>query len=544
MSKYIAMNDEPNSKVYPVLKIDSLKTRLKFDLNKFQEVYNSDDIKKYIKEKEIAYNNQDFYNDKMISDINDKIDAPIAKIQTDMKLNNTYVEDINGCEDKAKLWVLRTFLFYYLMMKVCLMCQNKKIFDYAYDNTQQIKKIPIFRDLSFEIQNIRLGIFGSMTPTSDIDVGVQYIGTDRKTPFLAYVLQLIEDAFIIYTGKSTLDYDIEPYADLYLYCSPKNGLNYFYLSTKTELDHIQYKKLLSLACASIARSYFHSDFETKKDIKYYKKHIPETLNKYVNDLQTHINDLIENDKNLKQLFNTSDIKIRIQNELKTLNSPFQIGIQKELETLHSPFQEGIQNAYDYMNISYEAKRTMYYTKVEIAQKKVLAIFKILDDIEVNELTNSCALKQTVVVDTILLIGDTLLYREESYTCTATITHVVRTIQDKPIASNKYATECVSENPYAVLGQKGYMLSILEQLGNLIRFYKKYCVKNSNDEKCSKKREKYMLRLLDANQNIDDLDARNTNQNQTLGAHSGGKRKRKTKKRRRTKRKRTYRRRVL
>jgi hypothetical protein len=512
------MNDEPNSKVYPVLKIDSLKTRLKFDLNKFQEVYNSDDIKKYIKEKEIAYNNQDFYNDKMISDINDKIDAPIAQIQTDMKLNNTYVEDINGREDKAKLWVLRTFLFYYLMMNVCLMCQNKNIFDYAYHNTQQIKNIPIFRDLSFEIQNIRLGIFGSMTPTSDIDVGVQYIGTDRKTPFLAYVLQLIEDAFIIYTGKSTLDYDIEPYADLYLYCSPKNGLNYFYLSTNTELDHKQYKKLLSLACASIARSYFHSDFETKTDIKYYKKDIPDTLKEYVNHLETHINDLIKNDKNLQQLFNTSDIKIRIQNELETLNSPFQIGIQ---------------NAYNYMNISYEAKRTMYYTKVEIAQKKVLDIFKILDDIEVNELTNSCALNQNVVVDTILLIGDTLLYREESYTCTATITHVVRTIQDKPIASNKYATECVSENPYAVLGKEGYMLSILEQLGNLIRFYKKYCVKNWNDEKCSKKREKYMLRLLDANQNIEDL-ARNTNQ----------KRKRKTKKRRRTKRKRTYRRRVL
>ena len=67
-----------------------------------------------------------------------------------------------------------------------------------------------------ELKNFKMGIFGSITPTSDIDIGVQYSGNGLEKPGLSYIVSRFENLFVSLTGKETgsLAYDIETYADM------------------------------------------------------------------------------------------------------------------------------------------------------------------------------------------------------------------------------------------------------------------------------------------------------------------------------------------
>ena len=62
-----------------------------------------------------------------------------------------------------------------------------------------VKRFFEFRtDIIPELGNYQMGIFGSKTPTSDIDVGVQYIGTGTSLPpGLAYMISAFENGTFV-----------------------------------------------------------------------------------------------------------------------------------------------------------------------------------------------------------------------------------------------------------------------------------------------------------------------------------------------------------
>jgi hypothetical protein len=109
----------------------------------------------------------------------------------------------------------------------------------------------------------------------------------------------------------------------------------------------------------------------------------------------------------------------------------------------------------------------------------------------------------------ILIGDALTYRMESYTCAPTVVHVVRILQASKENKEKYATlvpkqyclgDIIHLDPFCSIGTFGYGLSILEQIGYIYRFYLTYCDNTSShndDTKCKNKYIKYMKRYIDA-----------------------------------------------
>ncbi len=71
-------------------------------------------------------------------------------------------------------------------------------------------------------ENITFGIFGSMSATSDIDVGIQYSGKNPEFTGLASIVLRCEQLFLIFTNVSSLHFDIEIYADLMTITRPSD----------------------------------------------------------------------------------------------------------------------------------------------------------------------------------------------------------------------------------------------------------------------------------------------------------------------------------
>jgi hypothetical protein len=275
-----------------------------------------------------------------------------------------------------------------------------------------------------------LAIFGSLTPTSDIDVGINYLGRPLETPVLAYVVSRIENLFLLFTnGSSTLDFDIELYSDIITLPKPNNpNENYFYLdSTKFTEDNL--KKMLVIACNSIAR------------------------NAYV--------------RNPAQFGQVTISSIRAT--ISRLGLPVEI-LDNLSEDMFNRSKETIKR---YFRMTYDQQRNTYYEKVTIAEKYVF------DNIARKEIGT---IDPDIICEAMYLIGDSLTYRMESYNCAPTVVHVVRIYQankDNPEVLEKYETctpavccngEIISiDDPYCSIGPYGYLLSALEQIGYLYRF---------------------------------------------------------------------------
>ena len=73
------------------------------------------------------------------------------------------------------------------------------------------------------------------------------------------------------------------------------------------------------------------------------------------------------------------------------------------------------------------------------------------------------------------LSESLVFRAESYTCSPTVIHVVRILQANKEHPLKYPTLspgfCGINKKKAVfsIGKVGYILSMLEQIGNMIRY---------------------------------------------------------------------------
>ena len=473
--------------IQPTFKIESIKERY------------DDDIATFTKNNKIILNNIGFTKNNInisesdvelktsftsvnsntsVSNMKLTIKKIIDKMNTILHLKN-YVDKISHLHDPEQkhMWILRTVLFYQLLIILVHTLTNKEFYDEMYLDKD---KYPYRADVSEHLTDFKMGIFGSMNPTSDIDLGVEYTGNySNCQPSLAYIVSRIENLFIILTGSKSLDFDIETYADMATI--PNNDKdchdNIFYLSTYTfdvTNDNNNFMKLVECATNSISRNYLLAHTDTK-DI---------TLDKMITDLKLKLD---------KNILNENIFNIKLKESLKTLTN--------------------------FLKMDYNTQRYTYYEKVEYAekQKKTLQI-----DEDIYNLSNDDT------AELMYRIGIANTYRMESYCCIPTIIHVVRILQQQQqqqpqpqgSISDKYQTKFPKENiknycedikmkddlhhiPVCTIGNVGYILSMLEQIGYMYRFNLTYCVEgeHKDQQKCDKKIKKYKERFDDALQKL-------------------------------------------
>jgi hypothetical protein len=513
--------------VYPVLDYESLKARCRADIEKFKEdtkkELNLNNTTKNRKSTEIDALQNDTYAlltsdilqlPSAVDTIKKRINALIPVNNKDMRYVE-YIKENIADNIKYQLWMERTYLFYQILIYATATFINEELYNTTYrKGTIRADEEPYtFReDIRAELTNFKLGIFGSMTPTSDIDVGIQYSGiSPTYQPGLAYVVSRIENLFYILTGQSSLAYDIEFYADMMTIPNPLNrNQDIFYLDA-TNFTVGNFKKMLPCAYASIIRNVaLASNPPTLPE--------PFTLN---------------------TIFSNETFKPYLGNDFK---ASINASVSFNDENL---FNDAKQHVILFLRMDEDAQRYTYYAKVAEAETAK------------QTLIHSSPLKGQLYADAIcdvmVKIGEALTYRMESYTCAPTVIHVVRILQANKNSLNKYSTSTPLElcpigststqlEPYCAIGYYGFLLSALEQVGYMYRFYLTYCPDGSHpdDAKCKSKITKYKKRYDNA---LELLKKQPIKHNQ-----EGGRRHRKhrnrTKKRRHLKKKRTLRRRVV
>jgi hypothetical protein len=398
--------------------------------------------------------------------------------------------------DKYVLWLLRHQLCYQILIYTCIILKNKTLFGEIFSkeiSKDGYKITPtVFKEGSeVEIDKFKLGIFGSITVTSDIDIGIQYSEPVSRVPgIISYVLKTFEDLFILFTGKSTLKFDIEPYGDMmYFDIVDQNGqtVSYFYCDT-TDFDNNDFIELMPEIGASIIRNYIQSQLDLniiKQDIRRFK--INEVIDPSVKNGATQI---------IKNFGFTIDNKGDIP-EFSNLSSIIGVDIFKQKTMFgngnsYYPWvglSKGI--AADYLLNKYDDTRTKYYAEVAKAED-ILA-----KNIDIFKGTKTDIDTKVIRKQLMKAIALALNYRAESHVSPSTIMHVVRVIQGK---ENLQGQPCNSmtypkTKAQCSLGRIGYIISMVENLGFLMRFRLTYCNDPSTKEKCDKKINKYLPRFI-------------------------------------------------
>lgn len=432
--------------------------------------------------------------------------ANISDIIKQMGVDNTsnYIAKTHSSnlDELPNLWVLRTYLFECILLMTTLIVRDTNIFD-------EYKKQCVDSDIPDDLiggwmdgvngEHFKLGIFGSMDATSDIDLSIQYCNTNTENPdaFVAglmYINRIIENLFIAYTGFTSLDFDIECYGTIIFQYDEKleQGKDVYYLNCN-KLDKNHYDKLLVYAFASIYRNYIMSKPQGQINKQFFIEPILNlkrilTKNKeYPMDLITYLE--------VPKTFN-------VRNSIDMVDD-----YVNPKDSTNNPITEKMA--------VYNAKRRLYYKKLYEADKNRKDTYiKVQNSINKNAAIN---LEPDEIMGVIIGEASFSLCREESYLLAPTIMHVVRTLQifssqcetenrenktnkeAKNACVLKYQTNfpiCVNDsvhNAYCNIGKYGYFLSILEQIGYMWRFYNQYCLPTSqpkNDESCKKKLTKY------------------------------------------------------
>jgi hypothetical protein len=410
--------------------------------------------------------------------------------------NFDYPHQIREYDDQKQkeLWCLRTLLFYQLLMTTTEMMNNEGLFNevYQYSTSNGITpngitpngitpKRTFRKDIVAELKNYKLGIFGSITPSSDIDLGVQFSGFNTLVG-LAHIVSVFEDSFLIFTGKSSLKFDIETYADLVtvpdindktdaasLTCS--NVRDVFPYDT-SKLIYLDFLKLLPFVFAGILRNFIIA----QQDIGS-RGSVAEIVGSFnIDDFLAVTTKKTETDF------------LEIVRSYATVPG----NVDKEL---WDAFDQAKNIAIGYMEAPYEKKREEYYKLVQTAETSTVQLktdyFATgIVDISSHELT-----------EILMNASKALVYREESYTCFPTVMHVVRVMQANP---GKYKTltpsYCLTTtnklgDAYCAIGNYGYLISLFEQLGYIYRFDITYCKPGHLDKiKCPAKFKKYADRF--------------------------------------------------
>lgn len=454
--------------VYPTFTVESIGTRCDGDIHQF------------LQNNHIALTDESFqdiasfslYTDSVsgkrdMMSVMDPLMAKIADISGKDISSFDYAHDVVHLPlvQQQRLWIMRTYMFYQLLLFVTRTFQDETVYSDVYND---ISKYPYRNDIREDIEGFKMGIFGSITPTSDIDIGVQYSGQKLNVPGLAYVVSRFENIFITLTSKNSLEFDIETYADMMtipnLGADKDTYPDYFYLDT-TNFEISHFRKVLVCAGTSILRN----EVLAKMDLH--------GRSLTTEEIQTVL-DGFNNDNMLK---------------LQSSFAEFYTNIQGDL--VDNWLKDASPIVLDYMSSSYDDGRYKYYEHVDIAEKsKFTALQGGVNKLSVDQ-----------ICDIMTKIGIALTYRMESYTCAPSVIHVVRILQASKEKAEKYKTltpksyclgNIIHLDPYCSIGKYGYVLSCLEQMGYVNRFYYTYCEKTDETSvnKCKKKLDKYMGRF--------------------------------------------------
>jgi hypothetical protein len=451
--------------VYPVFEENSIINRCKNDLEQFLAEYPlSENFT-------LELNNSSYTT---FEDMKNAIQPLIQKLEITAGKNLTDFNYVHGIinydkNTQTKLWIVRTYLFYQIIIFATKMMNNELLFNDVYNKNAKVVPTRIYRgDIKPELNSYKMGIFGSLTPTSDIDIGVQYSGEVIGLIGLSYIVSIFEDLFLIFFNKTTLDFDIEMYADMMTLPNPHTEdtehPDIFYLDTM-DFKLNDFKEMLPYAGASILRNYIDSkidlgDVDIEKNINEFNFNI---INNYF--------------PNFRDLFNDEIYNLFIKNDWKNESK----GIIR-----------------DYMTHDYNYGREKYYQYVndaEVTQQQAKVIVNNAED------KHTTSLSTPLILDIMKKIGKALVYRAESYTCAPTVMFVVRVLQASKGDLSKYQTttpvycDFPLTNAICGIGKYGYIMSMLEQIGYLIRFNITYCEKKHyNKDKCEKKSKKYTERF--------------------------------------------------
>lgn len=437
----------------------------------------------------------------------EEIKAKISLLKPNFNMEDdpNYVDEISHVEDhiKQELWIARTYLVYQLLIVLTLSLQNAELYNQIF-LSELIGDTPMFlqsfRDEVIQfLLFINLGIFGSLTPTSDIDIGFQYSGLSAEyIPCLAYIVSRFEMLFIIFTGKRCLDFDVESYADMITVPNTDPATqgqfpDLFYLDTgKLIWDDETKTKLLPIVFNSIVRNAIIGlvpieQLSLDDVISLFDADIPPVP-------------AVGSDAGAADS-QSQTYKMKIEPVITSLKTD---------EIAKSAFQKSKLTISEFLGKTYNEQIQAYYDAVVAAETlKVSTLQDKTTIAQLRELTNE------EIINLIVAIGQALTLRIESYTCSPTVVHVVRMLQAD---AQKLATEAVLrlQGKYitsapkevcnltvqdlgiarCVVGQTGFILSALEQIGYMYRFHKTYCLGSAHPDpiKCKKKMEKYKIRL--------------------------------------------------
>ena len=455
--------------VYPVFEYESIKARCAQDIAQFIKETKAAEEKN--KRKTIDLDDTtglSLYIPKGSNITKDELTRNVEPILSFFKKHlgdESYIKKISKMEPdiQYQLWIARTYLFYQLLIYATATFLDEALYNTVYIDRDKFPYMPALKKET--LADFKMGIFGSMTPTSDIDIGIQYSGM-TKIVALAHIVSRFECLFLIFTGKDSLAYDIETYADM-MTLPQKGGADYFYLDS-SDFGPKEFTRMLPCAGASIIRN-----------IVLTKEPVTPFIGTF--------NDIVTNSTFSQIVANRPNMLDNFSKDAVTL--------------LQNPewFSEATVMVNEFMALDTEGRRYAYYEKVKDAEN---LLFTYIPDRE-----NIRYLDNTVICDIMVKIGEALVYRMESYTCAPTVIHVVRILQASKNNPLKYKNATPQQlcngtlrklEPYCTIGSYGYMLSMLEQIGYAYRFYLTYCISNhKNEAKCTKKIDKYKGRYINA-----------------------------------------------
>ena len=441
---------------YPSFNESSIQSRCYQDLDNFFRLNHLKSSNQF--ELELIIDEMDYKIIKRIIKSYIKIYQLITMKSKDFSLN--YSKDIHlySQEFQQKLWIWRTFLFYQMLIFSVKIMKNESLFNQLYKNS--IYKNVFNRSYISELDNFRICIFGSISPGSDIDVSIHYTGD--KLVYRSYIIKLIEDMFSILLINCQY-FDIEFYADLITVKG--NDYHIFYLDTlHFPMEYLI--RMMPYIGVSILRNYIFAC----KSISSFRTNLNrEIMNFDFNLMFKYLPKEILNAE-LLSILRDSSIKVNPENEWQVISKKLTL---------------------DYFTQSYDQLREIHYKLLKIAED---AVFQIQQKIKIgNEITHD------EILSTMEKISYADIYRSENYICSPTVMHVVKILQegkDKPGWDKYSAKECaLKSKPICGIGKIGYIISILEQIGYIIRY--ELCYSITNDMLYKHKIEKYQHRILHA-----------------------------------------------
>ena len=424
------------------------------------------------------------------------------------KKNFDYSHDIHTVkkidpEAANQLWRLRHEIFFQILIVTFHIASNQTLFEDVYSiifesRSTEISKRSFNENVTGDLlEKFKLGIWGTNSVTSDIDIGIQDSSIVGRVPgVIAYVVSIFEDLFLYVVGMSTLKFDIEPYADLMFIDEDTNmgPVTRFYCDTTdfsfADLMNCAENSSSSIMAnigASIIRNFMQSQIDHDGISDCRRCSLVDDCRMQIIDISRKIESFEFDNANMREL-----------NLLKQ-NIIFQSLFDTSDEAVKKWMMQAKAVSVDYLTNPYERSREMYYQKVATAEK----IFSDNMDLLLRD-TNKTNSKNTRR-EMILAISEALNYRAESYVSPSTVMHIVRSMQSK--AAEAISCDDIFPSPYArcALGPIGYIMSVLEQAGFLMRYRLTYCEDCSvpqskipestcKRDSCHKKMNKYFPRL--------------------------------------------------